>query len=102
MFVSNVLLYLFIYYKTTRYNVMVRFNWISCSLYLLIKLIDDAFRPLKMEVTDFGWSIDICQLDTHLAHQESVVLVGPVDSWTVHIIYLLRRQRRQRLMLCNK
>ncbi len=58
------------------------------SPYLLIKLIDDALCPLEVQVTDFGRSIDICQFDTHLANQQSVVLIGPVNSWTVHIVHL--------------
>lgn len=62
---------------------------LACSLYLLIKLINDALCPLEVQVTDFGRSIDICQLDTHLAHQQSVILIGPINTWTVHIIHLL-------------
>lgn len=60
----------------------------TVCLHLLIKLIDDALCPLEVQVTDLGGPIDICQLDTHLTHQKSVVLVGPVDSWTVDIIHL--------------
>lgn len=76
---------------------MVCVNWIdsaasACSLYLLIEFIDDAFCPLQVQVADFGRSIDVCQLDTHLAHQQSVILIGPINSRTVHIIHLLTNQ----------
>lgn len=60
----------------------------SVCLHLLVKFIDDALCPLEVQVSDLGGSIDICQLDTHLAHQESVVLVGPVNSRTVDVVYL--------------
>lgn len=59
------------------------------SLYLFIKFIDDPFRPLQVQVTNFGRTIDVCQLNTHLAHEHPVVLIGPINSWTVHIVHLL-------------
>lgn len=61
------------------------------SLYLFVELIDDSFCPFEVQVTDFGWSIDICQLYAHLAHQQSIVLVGPINSWTVHIVHLFTK-----------
>lgn len=42
-----------------RYIIFFEYFVIKC-LYLLIKLIDDALGPLEVQVTDFGWSIDIC------------------------------------------
>lgn len=68
---------------------------LACSPYLLIKLVDYAFCPLDVQVPDFGWSIDVCQLDTHLAHKESVILIGPINSWTIHIIHLLANTYKQ-------
>lgn len=68
-------------------------------LYLLIKLIDNALCPLEVQVTHFGWSIDICQLNTDLANQQPVILIGPVNSWTVHIIHLFRKDRDGRLII---
>ena len=56
--------------------------------YLLIKLIDDAFCPFEVQVSGFGRSVDICELNADLAHKQPVVLIGPVDSWTVYIIHL--------------
>lgn len=61
--------------------------------YLLIKLINNPSGPFEVQVPDLGRSIDICQLDTHLTHQQSVILIGPIDSWTVHIIHLLTKKR---------
>lgn len=63
----------------------------SVCLHLFIKLIDDALCPLEVQVPDLSGSIDICQLDAHLAHQKSVVLVGPINPWTVDIIHLKER-----------
>lgn len=60
----------------------------TVCLHLLIKLIDDALCPLEVQVSDLGGPVDICQLDAHLAHQKSVVLVGPVDPGTVDIVHL--------------
>lgn len=71
-----------------------------CSMYLLIELIDDALGPLKVQVTDFGRPVDVCQLDTHLAHQQSVVLIGPVNSWAVHVVHLFRCTSDYNLSSC--
>lgn len=56
--------------------------------YLLIKLIDNAFCPLEVQIASFGGPVDVCQLNADLAHQQPVILISPVDSWTVHIIHL--------------
>jgi len=56
--------------------------------YLLIELIDDAFCPFEVQVAGFRRPVDVCQLNADLAHQQAVVLIGPVDSWTVDVIHL--------------
>lgn len=59
-----------------------------CGPDLLIKLIHDALCPFEVKVADLGWSIDICYLNTHLAHKKSVILIGPINSRTVDVIHL--------------
>ena len=48
--------------------------------YLLVELVDDAIGPLQVQLFTLQWTIDICQLDAHLAHQETVVFIGPIDT----------------------
>lgn len=52
----------------------------ECIAYLLIKLVDDALRPLKVKIFVLQWPINISQLDAHLADQKPVILIGPVDT----------------------
>ena len=60
----------------------------SRPAHLFVELVHDAFRPLEVEVATFGGPVDVCQLNADLAHEQPVILVGPVNSWTVHIIHL--------------
>lgn len=52
----------------------------ECIAYLLIKLIDNALCPLKMKIFVLQWPVNISKLDTHLADQKPVILVGPVNT----------------------
>lgn len=48
--------------------------------YLFIELVDDALCPLQMQLLALQRPIDVGQFDTHLTHQQPVILVGPVDT----------------------
>lgn len=65
-------------------------------IYLFIKLIDDAFCPLQMQVFAFCRPIDVSQLDAHLTNQQAVVLVGPVNS---NIIVHLRDRKKKTMVV---
>ena len=56
--------------------------------YLFVELVDDPLCPLQVQVLTLQWSIHISQLDAHLAHQQSIVLVGPVDAREAFIAHL--------------
>lgn len=62
--------------------------------YLLIKLVDYAFCPLEVNVPALGWPVDICKLNAHLADQQPIVLISPINSWAVHIIHLFLAEKR--------
>lgn len=62
-------------------------------IYLFIKLIDNAFCPLQMQVLALCRPIDVSQFDAHLTNQQTVVLVGPVNSDIV--VHLGDRKREK-------
>lgn len=66
-------------------------------LYLFIKLIDDAFCPLQVQVLAFGRPVDVGQFDAHLTDQQAVVLVGPVNSNI--IVHLGDRERETKMVI---
>ena len=41
-----------------------------------------------MQVSNFGWAINICQFDAHLAHQEAIIFIPPFYTITIYIIGL--------------
>ena len=62
---------------------------------LLVELVHNALGPLEVQVFAFEGPVDVGQLDAHLAHQEPVVLVGPVDARTPIITNLRGRERER-------
>lgn len=68
-------------------------NQTPVSTYLLIKLIDNAFCPLQMQVPNFCWAIYICQFDAHLAYQEAITFTTPFYTITINIISLFWKNR---------
>lgn len=67
----------------------------SCqaAAYLFIEFVDDSLRPLQMQLLTLQRPIDISQFDAHLAHQQSIVFIGPVDTGHAVIAHLERRAR---------
>lgn len=63
-------------------------------IYLLIKLVDDAFSPLQVQVFAFCRPVDVSQFDAHLTDQQAVVLVGPVNPNI--IVHLGERKKGNR------
>lgn len=41
-----------------------------------------------MQVSDFGWAIDISQFDAYLTGQQAIVLIAPFYAIAVHVIDL--------------
>ena len=56
--------------------------------YLFIEFIDDPFCPLQVQLLTFQWAVDVSQLDAHLAHQQPIVLIGPIDTRHSFITHL--------------
>lgn len=69
-------------------------------IHLFIKLIDDAFCPLQMQVFAFCRPIDVSQLDAHLTNQQAVVLIGPVNSNI--IVHLGDRKKETMTVILGK
>lgn len=56
--------------------------------YLFVEFIDDPFSPLQVQLLTLQRSVDISELDAHLANQQSVIFVCPVDprhSFVTHL-----------------
>lgn len=64
------------------------FLWRRKQTYLFVELVDDPLRPLQMQLLTLQRPIDICQLDAHLTHQQSVIFVGPVNTGHSFITHL--------------
>lgn len=47
---------------------------------MFIELVDDTLCPAQVQLFALERSVDVSQLDAHLAHQQTVVLIGPVDA----------------------
>ena len=58
--------------------------------YLFIELIDNPLCPFQVQLFTLQWSIDISQLYAHLVHQQSVVLIGPINNRYSFITHLMR------------
>lgn len=63
----------------------------AVDAYLLIEFVDDSLRPLQVKLLTLQRSVDISQLDAHLTHQQSIVFIGPVNTWHAVISHLERR-----------
>lgn len=73
------------------------FHWTTSALdyrdwkaYLFIELVDDPLCPLQVQFLTLQRSIDISQFDAHLAHQQSVIFVGPINPRHSFITHLER------------
>lgn len=77
-----------------------RYHFVHAFIYLFVKLIDNAFRPLQMQIFAFGRPIYISQFDAHLTNQQAVVLISPVNSNI--IIHLVARKRRTLMLILGK
>lgn len=53
--------------------------------HLFIELVDNALCPLQMQVLALQRPIDVSQFNAHLADQQPVILVGPINTcrWIV-------------------
>lgn len=59
---------------------------------LFVELVHNALSPLEVEVFALERPIDVGKLDAHLAHQEPVVLIGPVNPRTPIIPNLAEKE----------
>lgn len=72
---------LYVQYSVYIFDVFVLYDSVSAwSTHLFIELIDDAVSPLQMQVLALQRPIDVRQFNAHLADQQPVVLIGPVDT----------------------
>lgn len=63
----------------------------AAEAYLLIEFVDDSICPLQVKLLTLQRSVDISQLDAHLTHQQSIIFIGPVNTWHAVISHLERR-----------
>jgi len=55
---------------------------------LFVELVDDPLGPLQVQLLTLQRTVDVCQLDAHLAHQETVILIGPIDAGHALVAHL--------------
>lgn len=60
--------------------------------YLLVELVDDALRPLQVQVFALQGAVDVCQLNAHLADQQPVIFIRPINAVCWVISHLERRK----------
>lgn len=58
------------------------------NTYLFIKFINNAFCPFQMQLSNFCWTIDICQFDAYLTDKQPIIFIAPFYTMTVDIISL--------------
>lgn len=60
--------------------------------HLFIELIDDALCPLQMQILALQRPVDVGKLNAHLADEQPVILIGPVDTCRWIIAHLQDQQ----------
>lgn len=66
---------------------------------MFVELVDDALRPAQVQLFALERSIDVSQLDAHLANQQTVVLVCPVNARHALVANLERNHKVVRAVL---
>lgn len=58
--------------------------------YLLIELVNNALRPLQVQVLALQRAVDVCKFNAHLADQQPVIFIGPINAVCWIISHLKR------------